>query len=175
MRGRTRVLVTTIAISLFAVLATTAFAASAHFKKGGSPVCTISGGQATCSGAIAGLGNQDVVITLDVQGVATFNCVSPGGNASPGQNKVPFQGTTTQTIPSNQIKNGNLNFNVTSPSSTPTATAEQAGCPNPNWTTTLASATVTSITLTIAQGGQTLFTCSASGSFSEGQTVPLSC
>ena len=167
---------------LFAVVATAAMtvtaaatAASPHFKNGGSPVCTISGGQATCSGALAGLGNQDVTIQLNVQGVATFNCVSPGGNAAPGQNKVPFQGTTTQVIPSNQIKNGNLNFSTTSPSSQPTATAEQAGCPNPNWTTTLASATVTSITLTISQGGQTLFTCSASGSFSEGQTVPLAC
>ena len=175
MRRRTRVLVTIGVVSLFATFAAVAVAASAHFKKGGSPVCTISGGQATCSGAIAGLGNQDVVIVLDVQGFATFNCVSPGGNASPGQNKVPFQGTTTQTIPSNQIKNGNLNFSVTSPSSQPTATAEQAGCPNPNWTTSLASATVTSITLTISQGGQTLFTCGASGSFSEGQSVPLSC
>ena len=165
----------TLVVSLFAAFAVAAVAASPHFKNGGSPVCTISGGQATCTGSIAGLGNQDVVIVLDVQGFATFNCVSPGGNASPGQNKVPFQGTTTQTIPSNQIKNGNLSFNVTSPSSQPTATAQQAGCPNPNWTTTLASATVTSITLTISQGGQTLFTCSASGSFSEGQTVPLSC
>jgi hypothetical protein len=165
----------TAAVALFAAFATVAVAASAHFKKGGSPVCTISGGEATCSGSIAGLGNQDVVITENVQGFATFNCVSPGGNASPGQNKVPFQGTTTQVIPSNQIKNGNLSFSVTSPSAQPTATAEQAGCPNPNWTTTLASATVTSITLTISQGGQTLFTCSASGSFSNGQTVPLSC
>ena len=175
MHLRTRVLITTAAIALFAAFASLAVAANPHFKNGGSPVCTISGGQATCTGSIAGLGNQDVVITENVQGVATFNCVSPGGNAAPGQNKVPFQGSTTQVIPSNQIKNGNLTFSVTSPNNPPTATAQQAGCPNPNWTTTLASATVTSITLTISQGGQTLFTCSASGSFSEGQTVPLSC
>ena len=168
-------LVLTLTLLTLLVGAVTASAESPHFKKGGEPVCTISSGQATCSASLAGLGNQDVDLTLDVGGVATFNCVSPGGNASPGQNKVPFSGTNVQTIPGSAIKNGNLSFSITSPNQPPTATAQQAGCPNPNWTTSLASATVTSITLTIQQGGATLFTCTASGTFTEGQTVPLAC
>ena len=47
-------------IAIFAVGASTAVAASAHFKKGGEPTCTFSGTgttsvSATCSGTLAGL------------------------------------------------------------------------------------------------------------------------
>jgi hypothetical protein len=48
-----------------------AFAASPHFKKGGVPVCTFAGTTSipvTCTGTLAGLGNEDLDLHLSVNG-----------------------------------------------------------------------------------------------------------
>ena len=164
-----------------AALSTVAFGANPHFTKSGAPTCTVTNGQVTCSAQMAGLGNEDIVVNLDVAGEATFLCVQPGQkkrddpNISPGANKVPFSGSSTTVIDADSIKNGRATIGpVTSPSQQPTATAEQAGCPSGNWGTQLDTATVTTVTFSATQGSTELFSCTASGTFTEG-TIPLSC
>jgi hypothetical protein len=162
--------------------ATTAIAASPHFKRGGEPVCTISGTatskSTTCTATLSGLGNADLNITTTVSGFAVYQCQNQGGNRAPGQNRVlvgPVSAPTT--IPSGEIKNGNVTFTtnpavLTAPS---TVSGQAAGCPNGNWTGVNPTLTVTNISLTIAQGGVTLFTCSASNPNGLSGRVPLAC
>ena len=164
------------------MIATTASAASPHFKKGGEPTCTISGSSTskstTCKATLAGLGNGDLVINTTVSGFAVYQCSNNGGNTAPGQNKVLVGPVTAPTtIPSDSIKNGSVSFTtnpavLTAPT---TVTGAQAGCPNPNWTGVNPTLTVTNISLTISQGGVTLFTCSASNPSGLSGTVRLSC
>jgi hypothetical protein len=162
--------------------ATAAYAASAHFKKGGEPVCTISGSSTskstTCTASLSGLGNGDLNITTTVSGFAVYQCQNGGGNTAPGQNKVLVGPVTAPTtIPGNQIKNGNVTFTtnpavLTAPS---TVSGSAAGCPNANWTGVNPTLTVTSIELTIAQGGVTLFDCSANNPSGLSGRVALTC
>jgi hypothetical protein len=163
--------------------ASAASAASPHFKKGGEPVCTVTGSgttstTTTCGASLSGLGGGDLNINVTTNGFAVYQCQNGGGNVAPGQNKVLVGPVTTPTtIPDSQIKNGNVTFRtapntLTAPS---TVTGAEAGCPNPNWTGVNPTLTLTSITMTIAQGGVTLFTCSASNPNGLSGTVPLAC
>jgi len=170
-----KLLATGMVVGILVALPTGASAASPHFKKGGTPVCTATTLLLTCSGSLTGLGNGDVTFNLSAPALASFTCVNPGGNEAPGQNKVPFTADATKTVSAGDIKNGNLSFSISAPATPPTATAAEAGCPNGNWTTRLASIEfVGMITLTIDQGGVRLFTCTGS-SPSAGGRVTLSC
>jgi hypothetical protein len=159
-----------------------AFAGSAHFKKGGEPVCTVSNSGASsstvCGASLAGLGNGDLQINVTVSGFAVYQCQNPGGNTAPGQNRV-LEGPVTAptTIPSGQIKNGNVTFTtnpavLTAPS---TVSAAEAGCPSAGWTGVNPSLTVTNIDMTISQGGTQLFDCTASNPNGLSGSVPLTC
>jgi hypothetical protein len=180
---RISVLVLVMSVVMVAMAASVAFAASPHFKKGGTPVCTISGTgtsstSTTCTGTLAGLSNQDLAINTTVSGFAVYQCQNRGENVAPGQNRVLVGPTTTPTnIDSSAIKNGNLTFttNPATLSAPSTVTGAEAGCPNPNWTGVNPTLTVTDITLTIAQGGTTLFTCTASNPNGLSGKVPLTC
>ena len=158
MRSRTRSLLVLGVVVVFGALTTAALAESPHFKKGGSPVCTItrtsaSSTSTTCTASLAGLGNGDLVLRTTVSGFAVYQCRNAGGNIAPGQNKVLVGPVTAPTtIPGSSIKNGNVTFTtnpavLTAPS---TVSASQAGCPNSNWTGVNPTLTVTNITLTIA-------------------------
>jgi hypothetical protein len=95
----------------------------------------------------------------------------------PGRDRGVGPTTTPTHIPSSAIKNGNLTF-TTNPavlSAPSTVTGAEAGCPNSHWTGVNPTLTVTSITLTISQGGTTLFTCTASNPNGLSGTVPLAC
>lgn len=177
--------VVAIIASLFLVLvftAPSASAASAHFKRGGSPTCTVvqsgSSASTTCTATLAGLGNQDVHIVTTVSGFAVYQCQNGGGNVAPGQNKVLVGPVTAPTdIPSSAIKNGNLTF-TTNPAvlSAPTiVSGAAAGCPNPNWTGVNPTLTVTNVMLDIYQGGVLLFSCSASDPNGLTGTFALAC
>lgn len=163
---------------------TAAQAASPHFKKNGEPVCTISysnlyTSSTTCKTVLAGLGNDDLVATVTVNGFSKYECQNQGGNTAPGQNKVLEGPATVPTyIDSSAIKNGNLSLttNAVTLAADPTATATEAGCPNNNWTGVNPVLTVTSISLVIGQPpGTIIFSCSASDPAGLKSPVALTC
>jgi hypothetical protein len=170
-------------IAVTALVSSVAYAASPHFKRGGSPTCTVSSGTAskstTCTATLAGLGNEDLLITLSTSGSAVYQCQNQGGNIAPGQNRVLVGPATSSTpISADQIKNGNLTF-TTNPavlSAPQTVSGSAAGCPNANWTGVNPTLTLTSITLTIEQPpGTVIFTCTRSNPNGLSGTVALSC
>jgi hypothetical protein len=175
----------TLPVLLAAALILTAPAANAaspHFKKGGEPVCTFTGTTSipvSCTGVLAGLGNDDLNIHLSVSGFALYQCQNAGGNTAPGQNRVlagPAESDTA--IPADAIKNGNLRF-TTNPAiltAAPTVDAATAGCPNPNWTGVNPVLTLTDITLDIFQPVTTqIFHCTASNPNGLTSPVTLAC
>src|SRR5437867_8604801 len=109
---------TIIAVAVLFALGLTAGAAvasSPHFKRGGEPVCTVSGSSTskstTCTATLSGLGNADLHINTTVSGSAVYQCQNGGGNTAPGQNRV-LVGPVTEptTILASAIKNGNVTF-----------------------------------------------------------------
>ena len=185
MKTRLRPLVMALAalLLIFTTGLSAAQAASPHFKKNGSPVCTVSTTGAststTCRAVIAGLGNDDLLATVTTSGFAVYQCQNQGGNTAPGQNKVLTGPVTAPTeIDGDAIKNGNLTL-VTEPAvltARNTVTGAEAGCPNPNWTGVNPVLTVTSITLVIEQPvGTVIFSCSATNQTGLRGTVALTC
>ena len=182
-----RRLMTSTLIACLAVLlaASTALGASPHFRRGGTPTCTISGSgtpsrTVTCSGSLTGLGMEDLLINTVVSGFAVYQCQNPGGNIAPGQNRVLVgPQTTPTTIDSSAIKNGNLVFatNPNTLSAPTTVSGGAAGCPNGGWTGVNPTLTITSIELSITQGGSTFYDCTVSNSNGLSGTVsfPASC
>jgi len=169
-------------LAAFVLAAPAALAASPHFKKGGEPTCTFSGTTSipvSCTGTLAGLGNQDLNIHLAVSGFALYQCQNGGGNTAPGQNKVLEGPATSDTaIPASAIKNGNLVFATNPATLTAAATvdAATAGCPNGNWTGVNPVLTLTDITLDIFQPVTTqIFHCTASNPNGLTSPVTLAC
>ena len=133
------------------IFTTAVYAANVHFKR--DPSVRDNGTTLTLCASLAGLGNQDVTITVSVTGSGDTTCISPGGNESPGQNKVPFAASVSTTIRSTEIKNGNVSFCVTTPGPGPIP-ARAAGCPNDNWTARINDVDFESAHIVVVQGGQ---------------------
>jgi hypothetical protein len=124
------------------------------------PTVTFNGTTSvTASGDGSGFGNQPAVATLTVNATVNYTCVNKGGNAAPGRNPVP-ETTSGSTDLGNADHNGRGVFNFTV-SFTPaeTVSGKVAGCPNGNWLgVDPVSNGITGATLTITQGGKTIFT-----------------
>ena len=141
---------TLLALAALGLFASLALAASVHFK--GDQTFTDNGLTLTAAGELAGLGNGDVVITLSAVGDASALCRNRGGNAAPGQNKIPILVTATQTVLGEEVKNGTTPYLLTTAGpEQPTATA--AGCPNGNWTAEINDVVFTSATISVEQAG----------------------
>ncbi len=138
-----RPILVTVAISMMAVMVVAAVNVKRlTFKDNGTTLTTC--------GTLTGLGNQDVTITINTQGIASTVCTNRGGNNPPGQ-QVPVSPLGSVTIPSTEIKNGNVSFCITTIA--PKVTAEQAGCPSP-FTASVTDVQFTSATVTAKQGGK---------------------
>jgi hypothetical protein len=146
------------------------FAASVHYKNA-PPTDTRSRDKLTLQvcGALSGLGNVDVRVTVTANARPTATCTNKGGTAAPGQNPAEVTVTGATTIPADKIKNGNVSFCVTtSPPQQPTW--DQAGCANANWSAQINCMAFSGYTITVEQPignvvlGPTAFAASSSSS-----------
>ena len=138
------------AICCFSCAVVTGYSQNVHLK--GEPTVTDNGATLTVCVSLAGLGNQDVTITIATTGLLDTTCISPGGNEAPGQNRIPFSTAITTVVRSTEIKNGTVTSCATTPG--PRVSAKQAGCPNNNWHARVDDAEFESATITVRQGGR---------------------
>jgi hypothetical protein len=142
--------------------ATSAYASSVHLKGGAhaTPSFTDNGLSLNSTGALSGLGNGDVLITLTARANVTSTCTNQGQNQAPGQNPAPITVSGSQAIPASEVKNGTVSFNVNTAAPSPTI-AGAPDCPNPNWTEAINDLAFTSAVITVQQPvGTTVLTIS---------------
>jgi hypothetical protein len=143
--------------ALIVLTASPAAASSVHLKGGANaePAFFDGGLFLSASGALSGLGNGDVLITLEATADVTSTCTNQGGNAAPGQNPAPLTVTGSEAIPEDEIKNGTTPFAVETVPPDPVIPGAP-DCSNDNWTETIDDLAFTSATLTVEQPTGTL-------------------
>src|SRR5256885_12026091 len=87
-------------------------AASVHLKGGANsePTFIDNGLTLTSNGALAGLGNQDLVVTLTAPANATPPCTKQGGKHGPGPNPAPATARGRRAVPAAEVKEGRDSF-----------------------------------------------------------------
>jgi hypothetical protein len=144
-------------IALSSFMATTVLAQNVHLKPPNrNPSYIDQGLRLLAAGNLAGLGNGDVLITLEAVANVDATCTNPAGQTQPpGQNPAPLTVTGSEAFPASEIKNGNLAFSVTTEN--PDTPIEGApGCPNPQWTEDINDLAFTSATITVQQPAMTV-------------------
>ena len=147
-------------------------ASSVHLKGGANsePSFTDNGLSLTSAGALSGLGNEDLVVTLTATANVTSTCTNQGGNQAPGQNPAELTVQGAEAIPASEIKNGNVAFTVRTIAPT-TPIPGAPGCPNPNWRQDITDLSFTSATITVEQPAGTVVltvSCTFSAPTSDG-------
>jgi hypothetical protein len=126
-----------------AIAALPVLAQNPHFIRG--PAFSDRGTQLLVTGTVAGLGNENIDVVVNAEGIATVECTNPGGNVAPGQDTtVDVSGEANDV----QVKNGRATFRVLT--AEPTVTGAEA-CPNPQWRATVTDVEFTEATITIFQ------------------------
>jgi hypothetical protein len=155
-------------LALVTMVGGIAWAESVHLKNNRKPTYTDNTGRPpaedltlSASGALAGLGNGDVVIALTASANPTGQCCNPGGECKvPGHNPAPVDLTGVVAIPGSDIKNGNLSFAVeTGGPTTPIPGAPD--CPNNSWAENITDLVFTRATVTVYQPA--VLDCDSSG------------
>ena len=151
-------------VAAFVMLIAPVSGSSVHLKGGShsEPAFTDNGLTLTADGALSGLGNGDVLVTLAAWANPTATCGNPGTNTweAPGQNPAPVEVTGSVAIPDSEIKNGNTPFTVTT-NAPVTPIPGAPDCPNPRWTEEITDMAFTSLTITVEQpAGTTVLTVS---------------
>ena len=133
--------------------ATHVFAASVKLKGGANaePLFTDNVLSLQANAELSGLGNGDVEITILAEADTVSTCTNQGGNQAPGQNPAPTDVQGSVGIPEDEIKNGNLAFEVETELPTPNPIPGAPGCPNENWTELIEDLKFTSATITVEQ------------------------
>lgn len=142
---------TTTTLAAILLSTTLVSAANVHFKQNRDPAFIDGGLSLSAAGALAGLGNANVVILLTAEADVVSTCTNPSGSTQPpGHNPAPITVTGSVAIPKSEIKNGNLAFSVSTQAPASTI-AGAPDCPNHRWTETIEDLKFTSLTLTVLQ------------------------
>ena len=136
-------------------LVASVYAANVHLKGRSGIKITDQGDTLQVCAALAGLGNCDLLVTINAEADIETSLVNPAGNIAPG-NSVGDLVSGTITIPSSQIKNGSVSFCV-STEGVSTPTWQEAGAPNPQWTVNIEDVTFLSGEIIVEQCGQIVF------------------
>lgn len=160
------------------VIAPEGFAGSFHFNS-----VTFGIGSMLFSGDLAGLGNEDVDVTLVAYGEITALCQNNGGKIAPGRNPISFD--VQQTAHFFTDENGKALVDLTAEDPAlgdlePSPTPKDAGCPSANWTVVGVSDetnwTAAQVQVRDSEGFLQLdlyFTCTTT--FENGTAVDLTC
>jgi hypothetical protein len=127
-------------VLLILLFAGTVFATSVHLKggKNAEPTLFDNGFTLEAFGELSGLGNGDVLITMNATADVYATCINPGSgeHRPPGQNPADINVTGAIGIPEDEVKNGWTPFGVETVNPFPDG-AEIVGapdCPNVLWT-----------------------------------------
>jgi hypothetical protein len=171
-----RVAVLILTVLMTAVLASSVSASSVHLKGGprAEPTFNDGGLVLNAQGDLTGLGNENILVTITATGNPTATCTNPAGATQPpGQNPAEVEVSGSESIPREEIDNGNVHFNVTTdPPPSPVEGAPD--CPNPRWTEAITDVAFTSAVITVEQPEGTLvltISCSFSQPTSNGQVA----
>ena len=147
-----RSLLLVLVVGLALAMAAPTLAASVHLKGGrnAEPAFTDGGLTLTADGSLSGLGNGDVLISIEATADVTSTCTNQGGNQAPGQNPAPLTVLGSTAIPDEELKNGNTPFLVTT-IAPPSVIPGAPDCPNANWVETIDDLAFTSATITVEQ------------------------
>lgn len=168
------------ALAFTGATATTALAASVHWKQG-SPHFTDNGLTLTQKATLVGLGNGDVVVNMRATGNPKATCTNPGSGVHQpaGHNPAAVALTGTVAIPASAVKNGNASYSVTTNGPlSPVAGAPD--CPNSNWIEDITDIAFTSSSVTVSQNGLTVMsgpkgTCAFNPPTSNGAVLGFIC